>query len=175
MYALNGNGLVNSTKLVHINKAINVRKPHSFVLTESKTNSKVGPELPADNYTIFEEPGVQAENHHLLKWGTVLGIKKGIQVAQQTNNNQDFIHRIIGAYAPWDPGTAATCDFWPELTKLCQSTSTSWTLSGDLNGGTLTADHPTGTTARAQSINFLAHAAGHDIWSNYPERNRNYD
>ncbi|KAJ7451027.1 hypothetical protein FB451DRAFT_1409933 [Mycena latifolia] len=41
---------------------------------ESKTNSRVGPNLPTDDYIIFEEPGVQTDNHHLFKWGTILGI-----------------------------------------------------------------------------------------------------
>ncbi|KAJ6521363.1 hypothetical protein DFH09DRAFT_1331236 [Mycena vulgaris] len=146
MYALNANGLVNSAKLHHINTVIKARNPHTFILSESKTNTKTGPNLPNDDYNIFEEPGVQAENHHLYKWGMVLGVCRCIQVAQrvqitaaalrgrvvpvnvvlQTNNGQDFFHRIIGAYALWDLGLPTTCDFWPELTKLCQSTKTSW-------------------------------------------------
>ncbi|KAJ7436931.1 hypothetical protein FB451DRAFT_1193593 [Mycena latifolia] len=75
----------------------------------------------------------------------------------------DFIHRIFGVYAPWDPGNPATCDFWPELTKLVQSTTTSWTLRGNLNGSPSLIDHPTNTTARAQFTAFLAQTNGHDI------------
>ncbi|KAJ6571020.1 hypothetical protein DFH09DRAFT_1463229 [Mycena vulgaris] len=37
MYALNGNGLVNSAKLAHINTTINARSPHSFVLSENRS------------------------------------------------------------------------------------------------------------------------------------------
>ncbi|KAJ7079989.1 hypothetical protein B0H15DRAFT_759923, partial [Mycena belliarum] len=196
MYALNANGLVNSAKLHHINNVIRARNPHSFVLTESKTNSKVGANLPNHEYTIFEEPGVQAENHHLYKWGVVLGIRKGIQIAQrvqitsahlrgrviavdvvlQTNNGEDFYHRIIGGYAPWDPGTPATCEFWPELTKLIRSTSTSWTCGGDLNATVSAAERLSGgLEARRQYTDFLAATAGHDIWTNNPNRNRKYD
>ncbi|KAJ7176388.1 hypothetical protein C8R43DRAFT_1057609 [Mycena crocata] len=196
MYALNGNGLVNSAKLHHINTAINARGPHSFVLTESKTDSKIGPNLPNNDYTIFEEPGVQADNHHLYKWGVVVGIRKGIQVAQrvkvssaalkgrvvaidvvlQTNNGEDFLHRIFGVYAPWDPGVQNTANFWPELGNLVLATKTSWTLGGDLNATVWAAERASGgVEARAQYLAFLARVDGHDIWSNHPERNRNYD
>jgi hypothetical protein len=196
MYALNANGLVNSAKLHHINNVIQARNPHSFILTESKTNSRTGPNLPNTEYTIFEEPGVKADNHHLYKWGVALGICKGIQVAQhvqitsdslrgrviavdvvlQTNNGEDFYHRVIGAYTPWDPGNAGTLDFWPELTKLVRATSTSWTLGGNLNVTVSAAERLTGgAEARAQYLDFLAATAGHDIWTNNPDRNRRYD
>ncbi|KAJ7015870.1 hypothetical protein C8F04DRAFT_914980, partial [Mycena alexandri] len=56
-----------------------------------------------------------------------------VDIILQANDGSSFPHRVIGAYAPWDPGTPATRDFWPELTNLVQSTTTSWTLGGDLN------------------------------------------
>ncbi|KAJ7693222.1 hypothetical protein B0H17DRAFT_1200045 [Mycena rosella] len=175
MYALNGNGLVNSTKMAHINTAINSHNPHAFILSESKTNLKIGPDLPNNDYTIFEEPGVQAENHHLYKWDVVLGIRKAVDIVLQTNNGKDFFqsHRHL---CPVDPGTPATSNFWPELTKLCQSTTLSWTVGGDLNATVSAAGQASGgAKACAQFLLFLDHAAGHDIWTNYPDRNRNYD
>jgi hypothetical protein len=51
---------MDSVKLHHINIAINARNPHAFVLSESKTNSKTGPNLPNGDYNIFEEPGETA-------------------------------------------------------------------------------------------------------------------
>jgi hypothetical protein len=76
IYALNSNGLMDSVKLHHINIAINARNPHTFVLSESKTNSKTGPNLPNGDYNIFEEPGVQSDNFHTYKWGVAVGIRK---------------------------------------------------------------------------------------------------
>jgi hypothetical protein len=75
IYALNSNGLVHSAKLSYINTAIKFRSPQAFVLNETKTNTKTGPNLPNDEYAIFEEPGVQATGHHIYKWGVVLGIR----------------------------------------------------------------------------------------------------
>jgi hypothetical protein len=190
MYALNANGLVNSAKLHHINSAITARNPHTFTLTESKTNTKTIPNLPKGDYNIFEEPGVQADNHHLYKWGAALGIRKNIQIAQrvqgtaaalrgrvvavdiilQANDSSSFTHRVIGAYAPWDPGTPATRDFWPELTKLCQSTSTSWTLSRDLNATVSSSERSSGgIEARTQYLKFLDSVDGQDLWYNSPD------
>ncbi|KAJ7327650.1 hypothetical protein DFH08DRAFT_968057 [Mycena albidolilacea] len=196
MYALNANGLVNSAKLHHINSAITARNPHAFTLTESKTNTKTGPNLPNGDYNIFEEPGVQADNHHLYKWGVALGICKNIQIAQhvqvtaaairgrvvtvdivlQANNSSSFTHRVIGAYAPWDPSTPAMRDFWPELTKLCQSTPTSWTLGGNLNATVSSSERSSGgTEARAQYLKFLDFIDGQDLWYNNPERSLHHD
>ncbi|KAJ7789203.1 hypothetical protein B0H14DRAFT_3503274 [Mycena olivaceomarginata] len=192
MYALNVNGLVNSAKLHHINSAITTRNPHAFTLTESKTNTKTGPNLPNGDYNIFEELGVQADNHHLYKWGVALGIRMNIQITQrvqvtaaalrgrvvavdiilQANDSSSFTYRVIGAYAPWDPGTPATRDFWPELTKLCQSTSTSWTLGGDLNATVSSSERSSGgIEARTQYLKFLDSVDGQDLWYNSPDRN----
>ncbi|KAJ6614765.1 hypothetical protein B0H10DRAFT_2221013 [Mycena sp. CBHHK59/15] len=49
------------------------------------------PHLLNNKYTIFEEPGVKAENHHLYKWDVTLGIRKGIQVAQHVQITSNFL------------------------------------------------------------------------------------
>ncbi|KAJ7920024.1 hypothetical protein B0H13DRAFT_2427047 [Mycena leptocephala] len=190
MYALNANGLVNSAKLHHINTAINSRNPHAFTLSESKTNTKTGPNLPNGDYNIFEEPSVQADNHHLYKWGVALSIRKSLQIAQrvqisaavlrghviavdvvlQSNDGTSFTHRVIGAYAPWDPRTPTTRDFWPELTKLLQTTTTSWTLGGYLNATVSASERSSGgIEAWAQYLKFLEMVNGHDLWYNNPD------
>ncbi|KAK6981319.1 hypothetical protein R3P38DRAFT_3234332 [Favolaschia claudopus] len=137
IYSFNANGLVHSVKMHHISSAISHRKPHVFVLNESKTNSQTAKNLPNGDYQIHEEPGVKTTNHHLYKWGVVLGVRKDIQVVQRLTNlhaalrgrivvvdvalpqsgNTAHIHRVFGVYAPWDPGTADTRDFCP----LCSS------------------------------------------------------
>jgi hypothetical protein len=138
VYALNTNGLVHPGKIAHINSAINTRRPHLFVISETKTNSKMGNKLPKDNYTIFEETGVKTDNHHLYKWGIVVGIQKDLQISQQvalshpalkgraiaidfvlgTSQGRGFVHRFIGTYAPWNPGGTES-DFWTQITNIC--------------------------------------------------------
>jgi hypothetical protein len=166
IYVLNSNGLMDSVKLHHINIAINARNPHTFVLSESKTNSKTGPNLPNGDYNIFEEPSVQSDNFHMYKWGVAVGIWKNIQIAQHIAINtaslrghviavdivlpittgQGFVRHMIGAYAPWDPGTPNTRDFWPDLTALVNSTTTSWSVAGDLNTTVSTSECASGST-----------------------------
>jgi hypothetical protein len=69
VYALNANGLVHPGKISHINAAINTRRPHLFVISETKTNSKMGDKLPKSDYNIFEETGVKTDNHHFINGG----------------------------------------------------------------------------------------------------------
>ena len=83
VFALNANGLVHPGKIAHVNTAIRARRLHLFVISETKTNSNMGNKLLKDNYNIFEETGVKTENHHLYKWGIVVGIHKELQISQQ--------------------------------------------------------------------------------------------
>ena len=85
VYALNANGPVHPGKIAHINSVINARCPHLFVISETKTNSKMGGKLPRDDYNIFEETGVKTDNHHLYKWGIVVGVCKDLQISQQVS------------------------------------------------------------------------------------------
>ncbi|KAJ3849994.1 hypothetical protein EV368DRAFT_66968 [Lentinula lateritia] len=153
LYSLNANGLGSTVKIHHINTAIHSMKPHAFILNESKTNASVINDLPSNEYEIFEEHAVNCKNSQLYKWGTVLGIRKDIQVinrlqisdvtlrgrvvavdiAVQTSNGQAFIYRIFGVYAPWDSGNIKTQQFWPKLTQIIRQTQTSWSLAGDTN------------------------------------------
>jgi len=134
VYALNANGLVNPGKIAHINSAISARRPHLFVISETKTNSNMGSKLLKNDYNIFEETGVKTDNHHLYKWGIVVGIRKDLQISQKiqlshsaligrviaidiilgTSHGRGFIHRFIGTYAPWNPGGTDN-DFWSQV------------------------------------------------------------
>jgi hypothetical protein len=79
-YVLNANGLVHAGKLSYINTVINTWKPHVFVLSESKTNTRTSSSLPFSDYNIFEEPGIRTAGDHLYKWGLVMGVQKDIQI-----------------------------------------------------------------------------------------------
>ncbi|KAJ6566380.1 hypothetical protein B0H19DRAFT_1257606 [Mycena capillaripes] len=195
IYALNTNGFVQSTKVYHVNAAIKAQNPHAFVLSESKTNTRTSQTLP-DDYNVFEEPGVRTENHHLYKWGIILGIRKNLQVAQRvaivnatlrgrvvavdivlpTNDGRGFLHRIIGAYAPWDPGSPEGRRFWTTLTTFVNTTTTSWSMAGDLNTSASAIDRPSDSARdRAPLLTFLNAVNGHDIWRNHPDRTRDND
>jgi hypothetical protein len=195
VYALNANGLVHPGKIAHINSAIKARRPHLFVISETKTNSKMGGKLPRDDYNIFEETGVKTDNHHLYKWGIVVGVRKDLQISQQvtlshsaltgrtiaidlvlgTEIGKGFIHRFIGTYAPWNPGGADN-SFWTQITQICRHSPHSWTLAGDVNATVSALERPTGgLDARRQYLQFLHLSDGLDIWTLNPDRTRDRD
>jgi len=194
IYALNANGLVKPVKLNHINNAIKTRNPQAFVISETKTRSKLSKSLPFSDYEIYEEEGICAENHHIFKWGIVVGIHKDLQVTQRLQMKQQSLkgrviavdvilptpsgkcipHRIIGCYAPWNPGDSDdNKHFWTDMTNLCRSTTTSWTIAGDLNATVAPFErHSGGTEARRQFLQFLQSTNGHDLWTDNPDRTR---
>jgi len=131
IYALNANGFVSPTKIHHVNNVIHSRRPHVFVISETKTSAKMGLKLSSIGYNVYEETGICCTNHHISKWGIIVGIRSDIQVYQPvgithaslnghvvaidivlgTTAGKGFIHRIIGAYALWNPGVDDG-DFW---------------------------------------------------------------
>jgi hypothetical protein len=60
-----------------------------------KTYDKVGKNLPTHDYNFFEETGVKMDNHHLYKWGVIVGIRKDIQVAQRVNVPSSLKGRVV--------------------------------------------------------------------------------
>jgi Reverse transcriptase (RNA-dependent DNA polymerase) len=193
-FALNTNGFVHPTKIDATNRAISHRSPDIFVVTETKTNSACSSKMDVSEYQLFEERGTAVTGHHLYKWGAILGIKKSITVSQRVNISHPalkgrmiaadiiiplesgigFTHRIIAAYAPWNVSDSSdTAAFWSEAAKFCNNTPHHWTLLGDLNATVTQAERRSGgSDARAHYLNFLLHAKGFDLWSNYPERSR---
>lgn len=96
--------MVHPVKINHFNSVIGTRRPHVFVVNETKTKTKLGSSLPYSDYDIYEEPGECAEGHHIFKWGVVVGVRKDLQVAQRLEVTQKALkgHRFIGAYALWN-------------------------------------------------------------------------
>ena len=195
VYALNTNGLVNPGKIAHINSAINARCPHLFVISETKTNSNMGSKLLKNDYNIFEETGVKTDNHHLYKWGIVVGIRKDLQISQKiqlshsaligraiaidiilgTSNGRGFIHRFISTYAPWNPGGTDN-EFWSEITSICRQSTYLWTLAGDVNATVSAFErHSGGRDARRHYLRFLNQSDGQDLWTLNPDRTRDHD
>ena len=94
---LNANGLVKPVKLNHINSVVRTRSPQAFVIGETKTKSKLSKSLPFSDYEIYEEEGIPVKNHHIFKWGIVVGIRKNtIQIVQHLQVKQQSLKgRII--------------------------------------------------------------------------------
>jgi len=78
LYSLNANGMTNPVKVNHFNTVIALRKPHVFVVNKTKTRSKISKTLPCHDYDIYEEPSEPADNHHIFKWGVVVGVRKDV-------------------------------------------------------------------------------------------------
>ena len=195
VFALNANGLVHPGKIAHINTAINSRRPHLFVISETKTNSRMGSKLPTRDYNIFEETAVKTDNHHLYKWGMVVGIRKDLQIAQRvflshsallgrviavdfvlgTSHGRGFVHRFIGAYAPWNPG-GSDSEFWNQVSNICLQSQHSWTLAGDVNATVSTLERASGgQDARQQYLHFLQCTSAQDLWMLQPDRSRDWE
>ncbi|KAJ7885427.1 hypothetical protein B0H13DRAFT_1497873, partial [Mycena leptocephala] len=195
-YAINMNGLGGPGKISHVNSVISQRNPHSFVITETKTNEKLSSKLPRE-YNIFEEDAIPLSHAKGHKWGVAVGIRKDVQISQRvqitkaslkgrvlaidvilpTDSGRGFVHRVIGVYAPWDPGInnvdPNARDFWGDLTIFCNETLTSWSISGDLNATVTSSERAADKSdARVQFLRFLKEAKAHDLWSDIPDRNR---
>jgi hypothetical protein len=187
--ALNSNGFGSShgLKIQNVNNLILARRPHVFVLSETKTGSKICNDLPNTEYTIHESTGVlrtgQKRGH---KWGIAVGVRRDIQILQRvqiqddaaagrlvaldiflpTADGKGISHRFIGCYAPWDPGLdMLSRRFWPLLTKLCTAAPISWTVAGDLNATLRVCERASlQKDGRPQLIQFLNDAKGQDLW-----------
>jgi hypothetical protein len=152
----------------------------------------MGSKLSSLGYNVYEETGVPCTNHHISKWGVIVGIRSNIQVSQPVNIShtslidravavdiilgttagRGFIHRFIGAYAPWNPGVDDG-DFWTQIGMVCQSSKHLWTLVGDLNATISSVEWPSGgNDARRHYIRFLNETNGFDLWETQPDRIR---
>ncbi|KAJ7214404.1 hypothetical protein GGX14DRAFT_392434 [Mycena pura] len=190
------NGLGGPGKISHVNSVISQRNPHAFVITETKTNEKLSAKLPRE-YNIFEEDAVPQSHGKAHKWGVAVGIRKDVQISQRvqltqaslkgrvlavdvilpTDTGRGFVHRLIGVYAPWDPGInnadPNAREFWGHLTAFCNGTLKSWSVSGDLNATVVSSEQAADKSdARVQFRRFLKDAKAHDLWSDVPDRNR---
>ena len=190
-YGLNANRMVQPIKINHFNAVICTRRPHIFIVNETKTKSKLRSSLPFLHYDIYEEPGECAKGHHIFKWDVVVGIRKDLQVAQRleikqkalkghvvaldivlpTPNDRCFKHCFFGAYTPWNLGSIGDVSlFWRDMTSLCQSTTSLWTMAGDFNATVASFEClSSGADARDQYLRFLIEMDGHDLWSDVEE------
>ena len=60
-----------------------------------------------------------------------------------TVNGQGFIHQLIRAYTPWNPG-GNKGGFWSKITDITNDASYLWTLAGDVNATVASMEHTGG-------------------------------
>jgi hypothetical protein len=97
IYVLNANGFVSPPKIHHVSNVIRSRRPHIFVISETKTSAKMGTKLSTLGYNVYKETGIQCTNHHISKWGIIVGVHNDIQVSQPVG----ISHPYLGVLLLW--------------------------------------------------------------------------
>ncbi|KAF5370395.1 hypothetical protein D9758_006983 [Tetrapyrgos nigripes] len=192
-FALNANGLGDNSQLNLIQNSLHTLNPHLIVIGETKNSRPVASRLRLHQYSTYENPGVPTSSKKSSKWGVILAVRKDIHSDQvmvpaqlrgrvsaadlhiPDSNGTTIRHRVIGIYAPWDPGVDALRDFWSSLTELCNnSPAQSWSIYDDFNATLATCEHsssqPHLPDARQAYSQFLLSTAGQDLWSDIPDR-----
>ncbi|KAL6298495.1 hypothetical protein BKA93DRAFT_830635 [Sparassis latifolia] len=163
--------------------------PHAWIINETKSPQPQASRIRVNRYNTFEEPGLPLSTGHSRKWGVILGIKRSIHAQRiptpsqlrgravildaiiPTVDGHGFPHRIIGLYAPWDPGEneQQLSSFWPAISELCSQVWYSWCVIGDCNASvsmteTLSST-PSISAAQRHYTDFLHMAQVIDLWT----------
>ena len=191
--SINANGLADPMKIAAIRNMVQTSKPHSFVIGETKNSEPISSCLGLDDYQLFENPGRPLNTRGKGKWGVIVGIQRGLFNIQSitvsnklrgravaldltipTDHNRGFHHRLIGIYAPWNPGGTLEDEnaFWPEITCLCDQSSFSWSLHGDFNATLLSSESSSTSLdispSRLAYSFFLTSTDAIDLWRSQP-------
>lgn len=97
MYVFNGGRITEMVKLSQFSQAVQTQQPHSFVISETKTQAKLSNSLPFHEYEIFEKAAQPSTNFHTFKWGVILGIQKDIQIVQHITAKQQSLKGRMAA------------------------------------------------------------------------------
>ncbi|PPR01351.1 hypothetical protein CVT26_015409 [Gymnopilus dilepis] len=160
-------------------------QPHALVIGETKNSHQVSQRLHLRGYQLHENPG-RPTGRNSAKWGVIVAVKQGLFNVQNlslpdalrgravaldlsisTVNHRTFSHRLIGAYAPWDPGGDDDAVlFWPAITDLCNTAPYSWSISGDLNVSLSTMETSSSMPSLTRHLYtlFLRNTNAIDLW-----------
>ena len=191
--SLNANGLADPMKIAAIRNMVHTSKPHTFVFGETKNSEPVSSRLELNDYDLFENPGCPLNPRGKGKWGVIVEVHCGLFNVQPitvsdklrgravaldltipTDHNRGFCHRLIGVYAPWNPGRTLDDEnsFWPEITCLCNLSSYSWSLHGDFNATLLVSESSSTFLDISPSClaysHFLTSTDAIDLWRTQP-------
>ncbi|KAL6308920.1 hypothetical protein BKA93DRAFT_822187 [Sparassis latifolia] len=164
-------------------------QPHIWVLNETKSPQPQASRVRIDDYTTFEELGVSVPHTQFGKWGVIVGVKCSLHAQRiptplslrgravildlilPTTTGRGFPHRLIGLYAPWDPGSNDDdpSSFWTAIANLCQQAPYSWCIMGDCNAS-LTSEETLSTShmlspSQLYYTTFLQDLHAIDLWS----------
>ncbi|KAK1229491.1 hypothetical protein PQX77_007441 [Marasmius sp. AFHP31] len=186
MNSVNASASPFSTITINLNGIGNAAK----VVCETKSSHTLQSQVCIKGYKVFESTGRKV-NRKQVKWGVAIGVNTSLQgtmvpvhdslagrvvavdVIIPTDNGRGFRHRLIGLYAPYDPGIADALQtlrsFWGSVREICTTASHSWSIIGDFNA-TLSnmewGDHLAhdGLSRRAYR-EFLNASMGRNVWS----------
>ncbi|KAJ8089853.1 hypothetical protein PM082_018430 [Marasmius tenuissimus] len=192
--SLNTNGLGDYAQHRLISDAISDINPHIIALSETKAHHPVASRLRLTNYNTHETTGVKTSNRKSSKWGVILAIRRDVHsepvcldkeilrgrvsVADlhlPGSDGRSIRHRIVAAYAPWDPGTGEVSTFWDEISSICAAAPGGlWSLYGDCNVTLSSSEHLSNSPHRPENCQaysqFLLRCGGVDLWSSRPDR-----
>ena len=191
--ALNANGLADPMKIAAVRSMVRTNSPHAFVIGETKNSGPVSSRLDLNEYDLHESPGQPLNSRGCGKWGVIVGVRRGLFNVQPitvsdhlqgravvldltipTSENLGFYHRLIGVYAPWNPGGQLEDEnlFWPEIACICNQAKFSWSLHGDLNATLLASESSSASldvpAPRLAYTHFLNVTSGVDLWQTQP-------
>ena len=200
--SMNTNGFASPLKINNFATLVNRHQPHAFVINETKSPQPAAPRLKMPNFRMYENPGKPCEGRRGAgKWGVIVGVRSDVQVLRRITtpaslrgrvvaldlvisgvNNASRILRLVGLYAPWNPGADDdSSHFWSEITALCtpdhQSSFHAWQIIGDCNVVLSRLERtsglglsPNAVLARSLYTDFLSSASGWDLWASNPNR-----
>ena len=190
--AINANGLSDPMKIAALSSMTRSAKPHILIIGETKSMHHVSSRLTIPDYDFHENPGQPAlGTRNCGKWGIIVGVRRGLFNVQPlqlhpsldghvlaldliipTTEGGGFTHRLIGIYAPWDPGNQDS-SFWHSLSTLCSSSPFSWSVHGDFNATLSFAESsstaPQIDNSRQAYSAFLQETNGLDLWRSQPD------
>ncbi|KAK0446584.1 uncharacterized protein EV420DRAFT_1767751, partial [Desarmillaria tabescens] len=196
-FSVNVNGFRDVAKHSSLSNIIHTHHPHAWVFSETKSHTPVSSRMDVRGYKIFESPGLKT-NARSVKWGILAGVHSSLATQQvqipsdlsgrvlaidivlPTTNGHGFVHRLIGLYAPYDPGTDSDRlhTFWQQIRTLCQSALHSWQIIGDCNATVssceVQGDASGSNNARLAYHRFLDALQGIDVWSRQGDNDARY-
>ncbi|KIM42929.1 hypothetical protein M413DRAFT_26890 [Hebeloma cylindrosporum] len=120
--SINVNGLAHEMKIGAVENMVDSLQPDALVIGETKTSHRAARRLSLKGYELHENSG-RSTGRKSAKWGVIVAIRRGLFNIQlvpmhdalrgravaldlliPTTNHKAFSHRLIGVYAPWNPG-----------------------------------------------------------------------
>lgn len=94
--SLNTKGMSNPVKINKIRNVLAKEKPNAFVINETKSVRRTSQSLNlGSEYEMYEELGRPINHGRSGKWGVIVGVRHGIQVAKRIVNSTPLRGRAV--------------------------------------------------------------------------------